>query len=99
MLQNNLKSFKVHYNYCYESVADMFDNPQQAKQKRQQHQNYRLCKSYKRTLLLSHKEMFLLFIFVGLFVNQIGCDDTENFQKNSKFLYMQYYYLLWLLGT
>ena len=50
----------------------------------QQHHN---CKNHKRTLLFSHKEMLLVFILIGLAgIPKTGCDDTENFQKNSKYL-------------
>jgi len=50
----------------------------------QQHQHHK-CKSHKRTLF-SHKEILLVFVVIGLFSNipTTGCDDTENFQKNSK---------------
>jgi hypothetical protein len=50
-----------------------------------QHQHHK-CKSHKRTLF-SHKEILLVFALIGaLNIPQTGCDDTENFQKNSKYL-------------
>lgn len=50
-----------------------------------QHQHHR-CKSHKRTLF-SHKEILLVFALIGAINLPItGCDDTENFQKNSKYL-------------
>lgn len=51
-----------------------------------QHQHHK-CKSHKRTLF-SHKEILLVFALIGAFNNipQTGCDDAENFQKNSKYL-------------
>ena len=51
-----------------------------------QHQHHK-CKSHKRTLF-SHKEILLVFALIGAFnIPRTGCDDTENFQKNSKYLY------------
>jgi hypothetical protein len=53
-----------------------------------QHQHHK-CKSHKRTLF-SHKEILLVFALIGLFnIPRTGCDDTENFQKNSKYKYNQ----------
>lgn len=50
-----------------------------------QHQHHK-CKSHKRTLF-SHKEILLVFALIGaLNIPKTGCDDTENFQKNSKYL-------------
>lgn len=50
-----------------------------------QHQHHK-CKSHKRTLF-SHKEILLVFVLIGaLNIPKTGCDDTENFQKNSKYL-------------
>ena len=50
-----------------------------------QHQHHK-CKSHKRTLF-SHKEILLVFALIGAFnIPKTGCDDTENFQKNSKYL-------------
>lgn len=49
-----------------------------------QHQHHK-CKSHKRTLF-SHKEILLVFALIGaLNIPRTGCDDTENFQKNSKY--------------
>ncbi|CRL07808.1 CLUMA_CG020762, isoform A [Clunio marinus] len=47
-----------------------------------QHQHHK-CKSHKRTLF-SNKEILLVFALIGaLSIPRTGCDDTENFQKNS----------------
>lgn len=51
-----------------------------------QHQHHK-CKSHKRTLF-SHKEILLVFALIGAFnIPKTGCDDTENFQKNSKYFF------------
>jgi hypothetical protein len=47
-----------------------------------QHQHHK-CKSHKRTLF-SHKEILLVFALIASLISHTGCDDTENFQKNSE---------------
>lgn len=51
-----------------------------------QHQQHHKCKSHKRTLF-SHKEILLVFVLIGIIssIPKTGCDDTENFQKNSEY--------------
>jgi len=55
-----------------------------------QHQHHK-CKSHKRTLF-SHKEILLVFALIGVLnIPKTGCDDTENFQKNSEYMILIYY--------
>lgn len=49
------------------------------------------CKGHKRTLF-SHKEILLVFALIGvLIIPRTGCDDTENFQKNSEYINLNYF--------
>lgn len=48
------------------------------------------CKGHKRTLF-SHKEILLVFALIGVLnIPRTGCDDTENFQKNSEYINLNY---------
>jgi hypothetical protein len=80
MLQRNVKSSNtattVDYCNLEYQIVDLY-------QKQRQHHK---CNGDKRTLLFSHKEVLLIFVLLLLLVKRTGCDDTENFQKNSKLI-------------
>ncbi len=80
MLQRNVKSSNaattVDYCNIEYQIVDLYQ------QQRQHHK----CNGDKRTLLFSHKEVLYILILLLLLVKRTGCDDTENFQKNSKLI-------------